>query len=66
MHPDTPAYAGRALVHAAPFLATSLLAFLIRPESRRVSLTLAMCRGVVGGLRDAAGAAGHVSYKPSG
>jgi len=66
VHGETPAYAGRALVHAAPFLAISLVAFLIRPDAKRVSLTLAMCRGVAGGLRDAAGAAGHVSYKPSG
>jgi len=66
VHAGSPAYSARALFRAAPFLTTSLIAFLLRPEAKSGSLALAMGRGVVGGLRDAAGPAGDVPYRPSG
>jgi len=66
VHSGAPGFTGRALVHSAPFLATSLIAFLLRSDAPSGPLAMAMWRGVIGGLRDAAGPAGKASYRPSG
>ncbi len=66
VHAGEPAFPARALVHAAPFLLTSLVAFLLRGDAKTSALTLAVGRGVIGGLRTAAGEAGKVAYNPSG
>jgi GT2 family glycosyltransferase len=66
VHRAERGFTPRSILHAAPFLATSLLAFALRPEARAGRLSIAIGRGVVGGLRDAAGPAGRVAYNPSG
>jgi GT2 family glycosyltransferase len=66
VHADGSVFTARALAHAAPFLLTSTLAFLLRRDARTRPLTLAMGRGVLGGLRDAAREAGASAYRPSG
>jgi glycosyltransferase involved in cell wall biosynthesis len=63
---DDSAFAARALVHSAPFLASSLIAFALRPDAHAASLVVSMGRGVLGGLRDAGREAGSEGYKPSG
>ncbi len=66
VHGRGPGFSTRALLHAAPFLATSLLGFALRPDARTHALALAMGRGVLGGLRDAARDGGFGRYNPSG
>jgi GT2 family glycosyltransferase len=66
VHRGEAGFSARALAHSAPFLATSLLAFLLRRNAPTTSLALAMGRGVVGGLRDAGREEDLPGYSPSG
>jgi hypothetical protein len=66
VHRGTAGFSARALVRSAPFLASSVVAFLLRSDARATSLTLAMGRGVLGGLRDARRENGRFGYSPSG
>jgi hypothetical protein len=66
VHAAEPAFVLRALAHSAPFLATSLVAFTLRADGRPGPLAVAMTRGVLGGLRDAARDRPPVAYSPSG
>jgi Glycosyl transferase family 2 len=59
-------FTGQALLRSAPFLASSLVAFLLRSDARATALTVAMGRGVIGGLRDVRREAGRFGYNPSG
>jgi glycosyltransferase involved in cell wall biosynthesis len=66
LHPAAPAFGLRALFHAAPFLASSGLAYALRADARAARLVVATAGGVVRGLRDAARDRGGVGYGPFG
>jgi GT2 family glycosyltransferase len=54
VHPEDRTFALRALWHSWPFLASSVLASLMRRDLPTLAFSVAVARGAVGGLRDAA------------
>jgi glycosyltransferase involved in cell wall biosynthesis len=62
LHPSGSFFPLQALVHAAPFLASSGLSYLLREDVKRGALVLASVRGIVKGLRDAAADDGGRGY----